>query len=76
MTRYKYYTVAVEFTVPGEKSRAASGNFVELEYVKAWNTEDAKRKAEKWITEGGGCVSRVAVKGTKVFHDICESNKI
>lgn len=76
MSKFKPYTIAIEYSVPGEKSRAASGNFVECERIKAWDREDAKARAKKWIESGGGIALRIAIKGTKMFDKIFEENRI
>lgn len=76
MSKFKPYYVAIEYSMPGEPSRAASGNYVERLWLRAWSSEDAKARAVKNIESGGGVPGRVAVKGTKLYDKIFEENRI
>ena len=76
MSKLKRYYVAIEYSVPGEPSRAASGTYVECLWLRAWDSEDAKARAEKDIKSGGGVPGRVAIKGTKLYERIFEENRI
>ena len=76
MSQFKPYTIAIEYSVEGERSRAASGNYVECLWLKAWSRDDAKERARKEIISGGGSPLRVAIKGTRLFDRIFEENKI
>lgn len=76
MSNFKPYTVVVEYSMPDEKSRAASGNFVECLWIRAWSRDDARARAIKSIESGGGVALRTAIKGTKLFDKIFEENRI